>query len=411
MKHKIKGLIITKKFKILLTILLISNFFLFGVYLILNYGAYDQDLDIPEKIHLTWQNNPATTITITWQTDLENSGDVVFYDNISRSGGLSNYRYNVTGYRLTYSGASGYIHMVELKGLKSNTTYFFKCGGLMGYSQERSFRTLSENVSQIRFVVGGDSRTNIEARENISKVMARYNPNFIVHSGDFVEDGGVQWRWDRWFEDLHTNWVGTNGLTIPIIPAIGNHEHNAINYYNQFALAGNEMWYSYNLSRNVHLTVLSTETNTSGEQLAWLENDLEKHQNFTWKFVVFHQPPFPGSRETGHEGIKENWVPLFDKYHVDMVFSGHDHIYLRTVPINWTHSQKKPQSLENGTVYMISGGLGAPLYSPGTHWYNAHAENPSVYHFCLLDIYKNNSLHLKAINAKNNIFDELKITK
>ncbi|TFF89536.1 MAG: metallophosphoesterase family protein [Promethearchaeota archaeon] len=400
-----------KRFNIIIAILLIMDFFLFGVYIVLNFDFYNRNVDIPENIHLTWQDDPSSTMTIMWQTNLENSGDIVYFDKFSRSENVSNYRQNSTGSHLTYVGASVYIHIVELTGLKDNTTYFFICGGQMGYSGERSFRTLPKNVSKLRFAVGGDSRTNLEAREDISKVMATYDPSFIVHSGDFVEDGRIQWRWDKLFEDLHTNWIDNNGLTIPIIPAIGNHEHNSVNYYNQFALPGNEMWYSYNLTENVHLTILSTEANTSGEQLTWLENDLITHQNFTWKFIIFHQPPFPGSRETGHEGAKENWVPLFDKYHVDMVFSGHDHIYLRTVPINWTHSETKPQSFENGTVYIISGGLGAPLYTPDSHWYDAHAENPSVYHFCLLDIYKNNSLHIQAINNQSAIFDGFWITK
>ncbi|TFF86048.1 MAG: metallophosphoesterase family protein [Promethearchaeota archaeon] len=400
------------KSKIILAILLISSFFLYCFLIIINININieNQTVEKPENIHLTWQRDPSTTMTITWQTSFENSGDMVFYDNISRPGYLSSYRNNVSGYNMTYSGASGYLHIVELTGLKANTTYFFICGGQMGYSPERSFRTLPQNISNLRFVVGGDSRTNIGARENISKIMAKYNPNFAIHTGDMVEDGRIQWRWDNWFGDVDSNWVGNNGLTIPIIPVIGNHEQNAINYYSQFVLPGNEMYYSYNLSNNVHISVLSTETDTSGEQLIWLENDLSRHQNFTWKFVTFHQPAIPGSRENGHSGARNNWVPLFDKYHVDMIFNGHDHIYLRTFPINLTHSED-PQSFDNGTVHIITGGWGAPLYEPGTHWYDAYTERPSVYHFCVINIYNNNTLNLQAVNSQENVFDELWIRK
>jgi hypothetical protein len=93
-----------------------------------------------------------------------------------------------------------------------------------------------------------------------------------------------------------------------------------------------------------------------------------------------------------------------------MIFKGHDHIYLRTLPINLTHSED-PQSFNNGTVHIITGGWGAPLYEPRTHWSDAYVERPSVYHFCLINIFNNNSLNLQAINSQNNVFDELWIRK
>ena len=368
-------------------------------------------LDSPIHIHQTWQHNTNTTMTVTWQTSASGSGDLVLYDTVSRSGISTAYRFNATGTNFTYTGASGYIHVVELTNLTPDTLYYFICGGSTGgYSSERIFRTAPSTSQDIRFVAGGDSRTNEAEREIVSQAMAKFNPAFVLHVGDMVENGATQALWETWFADVHTHWIGSNNLTIPIMPVIGNHEVNSINYYSQFALPGNEMWYSYDWGPDIHITCLSTETSISGAQTSWLESDLVAHANFTWKFAVFHQPPIDASlSHSGNPDARTYWVPLFDKYHVDIVFAGHDHIYMRTKPINLTASTTEAQEYENGTMYIVSGGWGAPLATPGTHWYDAYIA--SLFDFCVIDVFKNGSLHLQAKDDQGVTFDEAWINK
>ena len=61
-----------------------------------------------------------------------------------------------------------------------------------------------------------------------------------------------------------------------------------------------------------------------------------------------HHPPFSISLHGGQAELREAWTPLFEKYQVAAVFSGHDHVYSRA-----EHS---------GVRYFVSGGGGAPLY-------------------------------------------------
>ena len=72
-------------------------------------------------------------------------------------------------------------------------------------------------------------------------------------------------------------WVDNNNLTIPIIPCIGNHEiygdSNAVSYLGQFSLPESEKWYSLDWGPNLHITVLDTETDMSGAQRDWLQDD------------------------------------------------------------------------------------------------------------------------------------------
>ena len=396
-----------------IAVLLLSGYFVFTT-------SADPD-DLPIHIHLTWQNDTNTTITVTWQTSTNASGDIVLYDNVSRGGVPGDYRCNATGINHTYSGASGYIHDVELTGLTPDTTYCFICGGPTGgYSGERSFRTAPSVSSDVRFVAGGDSRSDHpdwpESRDNISRAIAKFNPAFAMHSGDMVNDGCEQWEWDSWFTDLDSHWIDENNLTIPIIPAVGNHEKPwsaDCKYFDQFALPGNERYYSYNWGPDIHIICLDSEAEPpeSWGYWSWLESDLAAHANYTWKFVQFHRPPFVSGAHSPWTPALTYWIPLFDKYHVDIVFNGHEHNYERSKPIKYTASETAAQpAYNNGTMYIVSGGWGAPLYTPKPGvWWMAHCTKK--YHFVLVDVFKNGSLHLQAKDNQGNTFDEAWIVK
>lgn len=367
--------------------------------------------DAPVNVHLTWQrSNMSSTMTVTWQTTYSNSGSIVAYDEISRDGNLSLYRYSVNGSTHTYVGASGWLHDAELIGLKPNSTYYFVCGGeIGGYSPERSFKTAPIGPSNLRFVVGGDCRSNPVQRDLISSAMREFNPSFVLFGGDFVDSGYNQTQWDDFLGSLNLLWIGSNGLSIPIVPCLGNHEENATNYFEQFALPGNEQWYSLDWGELVHLVVLNSEADPSGEQLAWLENDLASHENFAWKFAIFHRPPFSSSNHGSWTEGQQYWCPIFDRYHVNIVFSGHDHDYERSKPINYTASKTSPQdSYSNGTMYIVSGGWGAPLHPSGWNWWTDYSL--SVYHFVLVDIYANGTLCFQAKDASGLTFDAVQET-
>src|SRR5699024_1972506 len=63
------------------------------------------------------------------------------------------------------------------------------------------------------------------------------------------------------------------------------------------------------------------------EQSNWLEKQLQQSKA-TFKLAVFHFSPFTPHED--YKDIKESWVPLFEKYGVDLVLSGHFHYYQRT---------------------------------------------------------------------------------
>jgi hypothetical protein len=256
--------------------------------------------------------------------------------------------------------------------------------------------------------------------------MAKFNPSFVLFTGDFASTWNDQTGWDNWFAAAQEYWVDNDGLTIPIIPCIGNHEvyypqpsdynpeTQATNYYGQFCLPGNERWYSLDWGPDLHIIVLDSEIRERSsawrEQLSWLENDLAVHASCRWKIAIFHRPAFTAGHYESDWLTQGDFVPLFDNYHVDLAFSAHDHGYQRTYPINFNISKKTPMpSPENGTVYIVSAGWGAPLYPKENRWWSACYQ--STYNFCVLDIFENGLLHLSAVDINGNVFDEFSIQK
>ncbi len=368
--------------------------------------------DIPHHIHLTWQrDNPAFTITVTWQSIEEGESSIVLYDKVSREENITNYSNSAEGSAHTFPGASGFIHDVELKDLEPETTYYFVCGSEDSWSSEKAFQTAPVGRRNIKFLVGGDSRTNPLDRDLVSSSMRMFNPSFVLFSGDLVNDGTVQEEWDSFFSHIDEHWEGDNGLEIPIVPVLGNHEKNAINYFEQFALPGNEEWFSFDWGPDLHIIALNSEASLEGieTQTEWLKEDLAEHADFPWIIVLLHRNILPSYHDWWLTAINR-WVPIWDTYGVDLVVTGHSHNYMRSNPVNLTKSLEEVMpSYSEGILYISSGGWGAPLYETREGWWVGYTE--SLLHFTLIDLYANGTLHVQAKDVDGATFDEVQIYK
>ncbi len=370
-------------------------------------SSVNPSTDSPKHIHLTYQHEPNSTITVIWQTNTPNVGDIVLYDTMSRGGNYSLYRNSTSGSHHNYAGASGYIHQVELSNLTPSTRYYFICGGPGNYSGERLFKTAPSLFAEFKFVAGGDSRSDSASRTQVSQAMSHVDPSFVMHSGDMVYDGGIQSQWDTWFTDVNDNWIGDNNLTIPVIPCLGNHENNATNYYEQFALPGNEQWYYVDWGPNLRIIVLNSEAGDqiSTDQADWLNSTLSSTPENTWKIVMFHRNVYFSGKHENDTDIIDNWVPLFDKYHVDIVIQGHTHHYHRTKPM---YNNSIVSSYQNGTMYLTSGGWGAPTHDYVNQSYSAYGNE--THHFVVISVFQN-ELYIEAKDINGYTFDQAWINK
>lgn len=180
-------------------------------------------------------------------------------------------------------------------------------------------------------------------------------PNNIINTGDLTQS-------NRYPESNINEWgyaldVLSEFYTKTVItPTSGNHDQALNMFANHFNVelpaevdTSMGFYYSYDID-NIHITVLNTNdglsmsTPLAPQQLTWLEDDL-KNSNATWKIVVTHKGPFTTGRhalEGDVESLRRDLLPLFSKYHVDLVLQGHDHVYARTNPYYFDNSGVKP---------------------------------------------------------------------
>jgi hypothetical protein len=366
--------------------------------------------DLPYDIHLNWQYNSSTTMTIVWETTVSTTGSTVKY-------GLdTNYGQIATGIT-DNQGTNGLIHIVEINGLSAGTTYHYICGDDNGgWSSDLIFKTAPAAPVDYVFCAMGDSRDNPNEFNKIVGKANAVNPMFTVFTGDLCgSDNNIDY--DTWF----SNWEQL-GDHSPIAPALGNHEGSAMNYLHRFALPDNERWYSFNYN-NMHIIVLSTTLDSYSQgsaQYTWFVNDLKAASNdamHPWKIVNFHSPPYNVGGHGGDSGVQSTLAPLLSQYKVDLVFNGHNHYYERTFPLKGgganptvtntnLHYYKNP----DGVIYVTTGSCGAPLYNVGSAYYLAVAVKN--YHFARISVFTNNTLHMETfLDDGTTLIDDFWIEK
>jgi 3',5'-cyclic AMP phosphodiesterase CpdA len=124
--------------------------------------------------------------------------------------------------------------------------------------------------------------------------------------------------------------------------SLGNHDNQSNRFYEGFNMGG-ERYYTYT-ARNARFFVLDSNQ-MDPAQLAWLENAL-KTPTEDWKICYFHHPLYSdGGRHGSSVDLRVRLEPLLVKYGVNVVFSGHDHIYERIKP-------------QKGITYFVNGSSG-----------------------------------------------------
>jgi acid phosphatase type 7 len=81
--------------------------------------------------------------------------------------------------------------------------------------------------------------------------------------------------------------------------------------------------------------------------------------NKRWKLVFIHRSVYHNRPSDGDEDLRDAFTPLFERYHVDVVFAGHDHVYARSYPLTggvWT------DETGNGPVYITTGRSGKKTF-------------------------------------------------
>jgi len=291
------------------------------------------------------------------------------------------------------------IHELALGGLTPDTVYYYRVSSGGVRSRMFTFRTAPTSHRPFRFVVYGDNRSYPAVHARIARLIKREEPDFVVHTGDLVNQGTVYDQWETEFFTPASCYLPY----VPIFPTVGHHEQNAANYFRFFSLPPPERYYSFRWSNMEFFTYDCIRGGKElTDQIAWLEASL-KASAAEWKAIWCHVPIYCAGGHGGSKSLRALVQPILDRVPVDLILAGDSHLFERTFGI-------ARRSVPNAwpTIHITTGGGGAPLYKAGKGIWTATTR--SVHHICSFHV-DGQKLTMKAIDVDGRVFDTLSLDK
>ena len=370
----------------------------------------------PHQWRCIWTEDPATSARIAWNTatsggqhrlhlrrtdNAQAAAEDVQIIEAERNG-----RYSSNEEELFY-------HHVRLRALSPATTYYLTLESDGRRSPDLYFTTAPAEDVPLSILFGADSRSGLAERRQMNAMISRMvvesreanRPPIVAlaHGGDYIRDGDVLSQWSQWMTD-HNLTDGPDGRLLPIIPARGNHDHGEI--FNEiFGFPPDDHnYYAIDIGPQLRWITLNTEVSVAGRQSKWLAGELAASRpRNRWLAAQYHRPAFPAVKIPGRALV--HWVPLFEKYHVDLVCEGDGHNIKRTAPIR--NNIQDP----TGVVYVGEGGLGVGQRTPDAdRWYlrPPHGKTGRGHHVQMLTFDKQHITYRAVVldEGVGKIFDE-----
>ncbi|MEE1321718.1 MAG: metallophosphoesterase [Acutalibacteraceae bacterium] len=367
---------------------------------------------LPTAVSVTLGEDNGTSANISWYSKSTVDGDIEIYKADSEpvfiGEGTTNADFSIDlkteavtrsfpGIDIGFIGFITYEfplnrHTVKLTGLQEGATYYYRVGDAeRDWWSETGTITTADGSDNLTFFHMADPQSQNEKQYNrawAKTLETAFNTlpdaDFIINTGDLVDHGDnfKQWGWmfNTGSEELMNTYM---------MPASGNHEGMGTNAtVNYFVLPNvpeqnteKGVYYSFDYN-NAHIAVINTEDLNENDaisdtQISWLKNDMNA-SDAEWKFVMLHRAPYSqGSHYKDKDicAIREQLGTLMPELDIDIVFQGHDHVYLRTgslvnnekldytkTYLNFDGNVYRTQVQPEGTSYVISGTSGVKTY-------------------------------------------------
>lgn len=397
----------------------------------------------------------ATAVTIRWQSEKEFTGVVKYGPSIN------------TLNQVKREAGENDEHEIRLHNLKPATKYYYSIGDgkdidIKGkdfwFKTAPNIYTAEKNTLQdVRFWITGDQGYPNKVQNQVRDAMFSWleqNPrtgkesaplDLWLTTGDNAYRSGSNDQFQAgFFEPYKTILRNT-----PVWPVYGNHDARRWVFFDLFTFptrgesgglaSGTEHYYSFDYA-NIHFVILDTQASDlslEGEMLSWLKKDLEQTKQ-QWLITLFHHPPYTkGSHDSDSAydsggrliEVRENILPLLEAAGVDMVFTGHSHMYersdlmnchygesstfnksmLRSKTKNNIYSKKeKGVSAYSGTIYTVIGSSSKVDEGPLDHPALPHSYKEAG--SMIFDV-KGEKLKAYFINKDGKVSDHFEIRK
>ncbi|MBV8496561.1 MAG: metallophosphoesterase family protein, partial [Gammaproteobacteria bacterium] len=348
----------------------------------------------PEQIHLTWGDDPARAVFVSWASAAQALNPRVILQ--AAHGGPSLARAAERRYTDGMNGQTVFTYHARLDGLHDDTAYSYEVtadnDAHKGDPFTATFRTAPRGRAAFRWTSYGDLATPVMTwtmssphSHHAVDAVERFQPLFHLLNGDLCYANLNTDAQPAVWADFGNN-VQRSAANRPWMPCPGNHEIEFGNgaqgldaYLTRYTLPQNGTafagrWYSFRVGSALFISLAADDViyqdsgafhpgpgrlfpapggglepiaaGTSlyirgfsgGAQTRWLEQTLARAQEdsgIDWIIVQMHQDALSSSRDGNgsDRGIRESWLPLFDRYGVDLVLCGHDHDYERSWPV------------------------------------------------------------------------------
>jgi hypothetical protein len=388
--------------------------------------------DRPERVIINLTDQPTTSMAVTWRTTDAHPNSAVEYAVATDTAEFAKQARKVPA-RSERLGLDAQTvvqhHSVLLSGLTPGTRYVYRVGHDKIWSEWNQFTTARAEPAPFRFVWFGDPQDDIA--EHCSRVFREASQvagdaRFWLFSGDLCSTP-EDYRWGELFYA-----AGFSFRTTPSIMTPGNHDTSylfrdgtyvlddkgkkkrgdtvAATWRAHFTLPENgppgsaETSFSVDYE-GVRFILINTNLKLDG-QVAWLERLLAANPN-TWTIVSFHHPLYSAGRTRDDKTTRTAFLPLFDKYAVDLVLTGHDHAYARSHPL---HGSQVVGPGKKGTVYVVSSS-GPKSYEAQPLYQNLMAktgEGLMLFHPIAID---GRTLRFEARTATGRLYDAFTLSK
>jgi hypothetical protein len=364
---------------------------------------------VPFGRHLAWGANPRTQIRISWQVPEKVHHPFVRLGDSPATLGPkidAEIRPLHTEIKDVIPATDQYYVHAAIDDLLPGRTYYYTVGhhgfdasDVTDFGRIDSFTTAPSRrrvAAPFTFTAFGDQGVSPHALHNDGRLAAEH-PVFHLHAGDlcYADASGQGKLGDlynplRWDQFLAQN--EPVAASVPWMATLGNHDMEAVysphGYGGQLArweLPGNgpsKAVGSYSFiygnvgvialdANDISFEIQVNRGYTDGAQTRWLDERLKflrDQADVDFIVVFFHYCAYSTNVSHASDGAVRNmWVPLFDKYDVDLVINGHNHIYERADTLKGGKSRKTPigstvRPATDGTTYVTAGAGGRGLY-------------------------------------------------
>jgi hypothetical protein len=385
----------------------------------------------PDRVVLLPGQDPSREVAVAWRTSERASEAVLQITLAVDSPDLADRATSIAAASrpLSTPNGRGMHHHARLTDLQPGTQYAYRVQGAGTWSEWFHFSTAHAGPRPFSFVYLGDTQNSV--RSLFSRVVReawRTAPraSLVLHAGDLVNhrDGAKadDDEWGEWFDAGGPAYAATLA-----VPAPGNHEYLKENedtpderyvlgphWPLQFPVPANgaaelphTTWFTD--FQGVRFIVLDStaalEHGLAAAQARWLEPVLAGNPGI-WTIVIHHHPMYSPHPTRDNPALREHWLPLFEKYGVDLVLQGHDHTYGRGRNLSDGGNQRSG----DGPVFVVSV-AGAKQYrlseDAATNMAPA-AENTQLFQVVSID---GATLRYEALTATGRLHDAFELQR